>query len=242
METRRTSGLVVLGFLASLLVYGTFIASVVMTTIVTSVDRDRGMCAVTGLSPRDAKDLLFALQITSMVGAGLAVLSTLLTLGGVLAVFGDRLKKKGLSLAFVALGLSAIAGATHAYVLGRHSTTRLGQAGAPFEMRLESEDAGKGFVLSMSATGESLDAAREYEFHMVQGNSWEVPKEVADVTDRVLAAIGHGKPSAEVRLDGVKPTREGYCSVSVYARPRGTRPLLASEVDSNCWSGFFDKR
>lgn len=242
METRRTSGLVVLGFLASLLVYGTFIASVVMTTIVTSVDRDRGMCAVTGLSPRDAKDLLFALQITSIVGAGLAVLSTLLALGGVLAVFGDRLKKKGLSLAFVALGLSAIAGATHAYLLARHSTTRLGQGSAPFQMSLQDDDTGKGFVLSMSATGDSLDAAREYEFHLFQGGSWDVPKEVADVTDRVLAAIGHGKPSVEVRLDGVRPTRDGYCSVFVCARPKGAKPSLASEVDSNNWYGLFQPR
>lgn len=242
METRRTSGLVVLGFLASLLVYGTFIASVVMTTIVTSVDRDRSMCAVTGLSAREAKDLLFALQITSMVGAGLAVLSTLLTLGGVLAVFGDRLKKKGLSLAFVAIGLSFVAGVTHAYVLCRHTTTRLGQTGPPFQMSLETEDEGKGFVLSLNATGESLDGAREYEFHVAQGNTWDVPTEVADVTDRVLAAIGHGKPSVEVRLDGVRATRDGWCSVTVCARPKGARPSIATEVDSNCWSGYFDKR
>ncbi len=234
METRRTSGLVVLGFLSSLLVYGTFIASAIMTTILTMVDRDRTMCSVTGLSPRDLKDLLFALQITSVSGLGLAALPALLSVGGCLAVFGDRLKKKGLSLATVAVGLTFIAAIGHGFVLFKNPTTKLGQAVAPFEMSLSGEKGSRpstiDFVLTLRAPGGTLEGANGYQFSLLSGNHWD-EEEVQDVTQLVHAALREGKQTVQVPIDGVR-FKGGSCSVAVHARPRGSKPTVSSEVTS----------
>lgn len=234
METRRTSGLVVLGFLSSLLVYATFVASAIMTTILTMVDRDRTMCSVTGISARDLKDLLFALQITSVSGLGLAALPALLSLGGCFAVFGDRLRKKGLSLATVAIGLTLIAAVGHTFVLFKNPTTRLGQVAAPFELSLSGEKGSRtgtiDFLLTLRAPGGTLEGAKGYQFSLVAGNHWE-EQEVQDVTDLVHAALRDGKQTAQVSIDGVR-FKSGSCSVAVHALPKGAKPTVSSEVTS----------
>lgn len=234
METRRTSGLVVLGFLSSLLVYGSFVASAIMTTILTIVDRDRSMCSVTGISARDLKDLLFALQITSMSGLGLAALPALLSAGGCLTVFGDRLKKKGLSLAAVAIGLTIIAAVGHTFFLFKNPTTRLGQVAAPFEMSLSGEKGTRtgtiDFLLTLRAPSGSLDAAKGYQFSLLTGD-YRDEEEIQDVTELVLAALREGKQTVQVAIDGVR-FKGGGCSVAVHARPKGSRPTVASEVTS----------
>ncbi len=234
METRRTSGLVLLGFLTSLLVYGTFVASVVMTTILTIVDRDRSMCSVTGISPRDFKDLLLALQITAVSGLGLAALPALLSVGGCFVVFGDRLKKKGLSLATVAIGLTVIAAAGQVFVLFKNPTTRLGQAAAPFELTLSGEKGSRtgtlDFVLTLRSPGGTLDAAKAYQFSLIAGNHWD-ESEVQDVTDQVHAALREGKETVQVAIDGVR-FKGGSSSVAVHARPKGAKPSVASVVSS----------
>lgn len=235
METRRTSGLVVLGFLSSLLVYASFVAAAIMTTILTIADRDRTMCSVTGLSPRDMKDLLFALQITSMSGLGLAALPALLSMGGCFAVFGDRLRKRGLSLASVALGLTLISVAGHAFVLFRNPVTRLGQTVAPFELVLTGEKGRQpgtfDFVLTVLAPGGSLDAAKGYAFALIEGESWE-EREILDATPLVHGALREGKQTAQVAIEGVR-FKDGSRRVTVRARPLGARPTVLSEVTSS---------
>lgn len=236
METRRTSGLVVLGFLSSLLVYSSFIASAIMTTIVTVVDRDRTMYSVTGISPNDLRDLVFALQITSTAGLALAGLSALLSLGGCATVFSDRLRKKGLSLAAVALGLSFVAAAGHAFTLFKNPMTKLDQAVAPFQMTLTGEEGQRrgtwDFVLTLQAPEGDLLAARKYKFTLIAESSWGEWCDLADLTPLVHGAVREGMQSVQVSHPGVRFKETGSYSVVVRARQIGVKPSILREVAS----------